>query len=134
MTASARLSKEFVKQALKLQAYGGAVGPSYVQRTLEHLQQCHDYFKDDVVGVRTNIQATSSHAFQRFVYENIPQLKYRNKHTAFNCTISDDVPTVLEVKFADGRVVEVDTEQLQSAIYNDVVKVTTANKDEPSDT
>ena len=53
---------EAVKHALKLQAHGGAIGRYYVQRTLEHLQQCHDHFDKDVKEVKANIQSSSNHA------------------------------------------------------------------------
>ena len=37
--------------------------------------------------------------YRRFVYENIPQLKYRNQRTSFNCTMTDDCPAELKITF-----------------------------------
>ena len=37
--------------------------------------------------------------YRRFVYENIPQLKYRNQRTLFNCTMTDDSPAELKIAF-----------------------------------
>ena len=64
MAGSRRKAVETVKYALYKQSYGGAVGRFYVQRTLEHLEQCKHYFKEDVREVRANLPASASHAFR----------------------------------------------------------------------
>ncbi len=64
MAAKGRTALEAVKHALKQQSHGGALGRFYVQRTLEHLQQCQDYLRDDVIEIKSNIQSSSNHAFQ----------------------------------------------------------------------
>ena len=55
---------EAVKLALYVQSQGGATGRYYVQRTLDHLKQCQDCFREDVKEVRANLPSSANHAFR----------------------------------------------------------------------
>ena len=64
MAGSKRTAVDVVKYALYKQSYGGAVGRFYVQRTLEHLQKCNHYFKEDLKEVSANLPSSANHAFR----------------------------------------------------------------------
>ncbi len=64
MASKGRTALEAVNHALRLQSHGGRMGQFYVQRTKEHLEQCHDYFKSDVVEIKSNIQSSTNHSFK----------------------------------------------------------------------
>ena len=64
MAGSRQKAVEAVKHALYIQSHGGAIGRFYVQRTLEHLQQCNHFFREDVKEVKANLPNTANHAFK----------------------------------------------------------------------
>ena len=62
--AAGKLTVDAVRKALYLQSHGGAIGRYYVQRTVDHLRQCHDYFREDVKEIRASVPSDANHAFQ----------------------------------------------------------------------
>jgi len=133
MAGIGRTAVEAVKHALYKQSYGGALGRFYVQRTLEHLLQCSHYFREDVKEVKANIPSSASHSFRRFMFENIPQLKYRNPTTLFDCKFDDGSQPFLKIVFADGKEQSIEVEQKQSEIYNTIVELTKNSEDDSLD-
>lgn len=64
MAGGRQKAVEAVKYALYVQSHGGRLGRYYVQRTLEHLQQCNHCFKEDVKSVTTNLPGSASQSFR----------------------------------------------------------------------
>ena len=80
---------EAVKFALYVQSQGGATGRYYVQRTLEHLKQCHDYFREDVKELRANLPGSANHAFRSVYYWPNINNSWRERQFLLNLCIAN---------------------------------------------
>lgn len=84
------------------------------RRTLDHLRAWQlllpGWVKEGVLSMGL---LGSSHGTRRFVYENLPQLKYHNPGVRFSVERQREVTSFLQFRSADGENVSIETTGLK---------------------
>ncbi|EDO32757.1 predicted protein [Nematostella vectensis] len=120
-----------IQRELNRQALGGKEGRFAVNRTLDHLKRCNVNLPDNVNSITLNLagKEKANHGAKRFLYENVPQLKYKNPHVQFMRTKKQSDIGELTISYADGKIEQVPTAGVtQSQIMDTLISLTTTEK------
>lgn len=121
-------SPELYREALKyMNIHSGKIGRYAVQRTIEHLKRCNVVLDQDVKEMRINIPKPEQRGAERFFYENVPQLKFKNPHVEFSGSQNQSEHAELLITFMDEcqeRILLAEKEPSQ--IMQEVVKLAAA--------
>ncbi|KXJ13943.1 probable 28S ribosomal protein S25, mitochondrial [Exaiptasia diaphana] len=121
-------SRSFVaiQRALKKQSLGGKQGRFAVNRTLLNLKRCEVSLGDDVqsidVNLASSVSAKHNYGLKKFLYEEVPRLKFKNPHVPIARNKTDSKESEVVIKFADGREEKIPTlEKTPSEIMNELI-------------